>query len=203
MSNAHQLRKTIMAARDRLTPEARAIMSEAIRERLLTLDEIAGAATICSYVSFRSEVQTLPLIESLLARGKRIVVPLTRVNERRLDLVAIDDPADDLGPGYCGIPEPRETVLPRHLTSPQNLDLIILPGSVFDLRGGRFGYGGGYYDRLLAQVPNIARIALAFEMQVVDRLPLAEHDELLDRIVTEKRIITGDRRESPAGSTMS
>ncbi|MBE0584168.1 MAG: 5-formyltetrahydrofolate cyclo-ligase, partial [Desulfofustis sp.] len=92
------------------------------------------------------------------------------------------------------IPEPRETLLPQRLVAPIDLDLIILPGSVFDRRGGRFGYGGGYYDRLLAQVPNATRIALAFELQVVDRLPLADHDELLDRIVTEQRIITGNRR---------
>ena len=194
MSDVHQQRKTILATRDHLAPEEIVSKSEAIHQRLLTLPEIADAATVCTYVSFRSEVQTLALIESLLARGKRVVVPLTRVNERRLDLVAIDNPADELAPGYCGIPEPRETLLPRCLVSPQNLDLIILPGSVFDLRGGRFGYGGGYYDRLLAQVPDAVRIALAFELQIVDRLVLAEHDELLDRIVTDKRIISGNRR---------
>ncbi len=193
MSDAQHMRKAILAARDHLNAEEISANSEAIRQRLLASDEITAAATICSYVSFRSEVQTLPLIESLLARGKRVVVPLTRISERRLDLVAIDDPANDLVPGYCNIPEPREALLPRHLVDPQDLDLIILPGSVFDLRGGRFGYGGGYYDRLLAQVPGAGRIALAYELQVVDRLPLAEHDELLDRIVTEKRIINGNR----------
>jgi 5-formyltetrahydrofolate cyclo-ligase len=194
MSDAQHVRKTILAARDRLDPGEISAWSEAIRRRLLASGEINDAATICSYVSFRSEAQTLPLIESLLARGKRVVVPLTRVSERRLDLVAINDPANDLVPGYCNIPEPRESLLPGHLVDPQDLDLIILPGSVFDLRGGRFGYGGGYYDRLLAQVPGAGRIALAYELQVVERLPLAKHDELLDRIVTEMRIIKANRR---------
>jgi 5-formyltetrahydrofolate cyclo-ligase len=193
MNDAQQLRKTILNARDHLDPEDIAVKSEAIGQRLLALSETAAAVTVCIYVSFRSEVATLPLIDSLLARSKRVVVPLTRVKERRLDLVAIDNPADDLVPGYCGIPEPREALLPQRLVTPDDLDLIILPGSVFDQRGGRFGYGGGYYDRLLAQVPDATRVALAFELQVVDRLPLADHDELLDRIVTEQRTITGNR----------
>ncbi|MBE0582570.1 MAG: 5-formyltetrahydrofolate cyclo-ligase, partial [Desulfofustis sp.] len=99
MNDAHQLRKTILNARDHLDPEEIAGKSEAIGRRLLNLSETAAAETVCIYVSFRSEVATLPLIDSLLARSKRVVVPLTRIKERRLDLVAIDNPADDLVPG--------------------------------------------------------------------------------------------------------
>ena len=94
-------------------------------------------------------------------------------------------------PGYCTIPEPSEEHARGNGLDPDQLDLIILPGSVFDLSGGRFGYGGGFYDRLLAQIPDAHRVALAFDLQVVDELPLQPHDELLDMIITESRVITG------------
>jgi 5-formyltetrahydrofolate cyclo-ligase len=194
MTDGHHLRKTILAARDRLTEAEIAARSEAIAHRLLALPELESSGTICIYVSFRSEVRTLPLIRTLLAREKRVVVPLTRIKEKRLDLISLSDPDQDLVPGYCNIPEPRRELLPQRLVEPEQLDLVVLPGSVFDERGGRFGYGGGYYDRLLAGIPRATRVALAFEMQMVGSLPLAEHDQLLDRIVTEKRVIHGTRQ---------
>ncbi len=196
MNDTNHLRSTILATRDRLSEAERTVKSDAIRSRLLALEEIASAAAICVYVSFRSEVQTMPIIRALLARGKHVTVPLTRVRERRLDIITITDPERDLVPGYCGIPEPRKALLPQRLVPPAALDQIILPGSVFDQHGGRFGYGGGYYDRLLAQVPTAGRIALAFALQVVEHLPLAEHDEPVDRIVTEDRVISGSRKQS-------
>lgn len=194
MTTANHLRTTVLAARDRLPADEIVKKSEIISKTLLAQDDICRCKTICIYVSFRSEVQTLPIIEELLARGKRVAVPLTRVREKRLDLVIINDPVTELVPGYCGIPEPRRKLLPQMLLDPQQLDLVVLPGSVFDERGGRFGYGGGYYDRLLSGIPGAGRTALAFELQIVERLPLAEHDQMLDRIVTERRLISGLRR---------
>ena len=125
--------------------------------------------------------------------GKTVSVPITRVQEKRLDAVHIVNPAKDLVPGYCNIPEPKEELCLTRQIAPQDIETILLPGSVFDERGGRFGYGGGYYDRLLEQVPSAARIGLAFEMQIVERAPLKEHDQLLDLVVTEQRIIHGKR----------
>ena len=139
-------------------------------------------------------METLPLIRALLADGRNVSVPLTRVQEKRLDIVSLTNPESQLVPGYCGIPEPKEPK-PSELVDPRVLDAIILPGSVFDLRGGRFGYGGGYYDRLLSMIPGAARIALAFELQVVNMLPLQDHDEIMDCIVTEDRVIRSTARK--------
>ncbi|MBT8359634.1 MAG: 5-formyltetrahydrofolate cyclo-ligase, partial [Deltaproteobacteria bacterium] len=136
----------------------------------------------------------LQCIKRLLEAGKQVTVPLTRVEEKRLDIIQLLDPDADLIPGYCGIPEPREELVASRARAAKQLDVIVLPGSVFDLRGGRFGYGGGYYDRLLSQVPQAERIALAYELQIVDELPLQKHDEILDCIVTEKRIIYAAKR---------
>jgi len=188
------LRKEILSRRDRLTPRQIAAMSARIEHILLEREEIKTVKTVFIYVNFRSEVSTKEIINQLLCLGKRVAVPITRVTEKRLDIVTISDPEADLVPGYCGIPEPREELVKQRLIPPHDIDTIILPGSVFDKRCGRFGYGGGYYDRLLAKIPTAKRLALAFELQIVDRLPLADHDEILDSVITEEQTITNPFR---------
>lgn len=188
------LRKKILIARDGLPLHDRQAMSCDIAQKILLLDEIATTETLFVYVDFRSEVETHLLIAELLKRGKRVVVPVTLVAEKRLLPVAIDDVEKDLVPGYCSIPEPRVEIRKSHLVASSEIETIILPGSVFDERGGRLGYGGGYYDRFMAcDAPKATRIGLAFDLQVVDRLSLQAHDELLDLIVTEKRMVQGIR----------
>lgn len=194
MTDSKQLRRTILAERNRLAADVRAEKSRAIAASLLSLQAIQEAGSIFIYVNFRSEVETLPIVETLLDRGKTVSVPLTKTEENRLEIVPITDPATELVPGYCEIPEPTAEFARQHAIRPEQLDLIVLPGSVFDTRGGRFGYGGGYYDRLLEQIPKAHRIALAFDLQVVEKLELQPHDQILDRIVTETRIITVESR---------
>lgn len=162
-------------------------------KKALGRKEITRASRIFAYVSFRSEVSTLELIDQLLLLGKEVSVPYTRVGENRLDAVRIKDRKKDLIPGYCDIPEPHQELRSTNTIDPETIETILLPGSVFDLRGGRFGYGGGYYDRLLSAHPEACRIGLCFELQLVDKAPLAPHDELLDLIITESRIIHNNR----------
>jgi len=200
MASSAELRKKILTARNDLEPEQKQVKSSRIRERLLTLDEVQTHRNIFIYVNFRSEVETLGIISELLAQGKEVSVPLTRVEEKRLDIVSITDPDQQLVPGYCNIPEPREELVSSNSVDPELLDVIVLPGSVFDLRGGRFGYGGGYYDRLLASIPRAHRLALAFEIQIVDQLPLQSHDQIMDTIITEDRLITGHPRTAKGSS---
>lgn len=188
------LRTKILAARDGLSVEERQLKSRFITDRLLALPEFAGARNIFAYVSFRSEVETLPLIAHCLQKGITVSVPLTLVKEHRLLAYAITEPNRDLAPGYCGILEPLPT-LP--LVDPASIELVVMPGSVFDRRGGRLGYGGGYYDRFLQNAaPQALRIGLAFDLQVVEVAPLESHDQPLDYLVTESRIIH-PRRKPP------
>ncbi len=188
------LRKTTLVARDDLHLLERQSMSWEITQKILLLEEITNSETLFIYVDFRSEVETHILIAELLKRGKRVVVPLTLVKEKRLLPVVITDVEKDLVPGYCSIPEPRLEIRKSHMVASGEIETIILPGSVFDERGGRWGYGGGYYDRFMAcDAPKAKRIGLAFDFQVVDRLSLQAHDELLDLVVTEKRMIQGIR----------
>ncbi|MBA3008239.1 MAG: 5-formyltetrahydrofolate cyclo-ligase [Proteobacteria bacterium] len=188
------LRKKFLLARDGLHIRDRRSMSCAIAQKILLLEELINRDTIFIYVDFRSEVETTLLIAELIRRGKRVVVPVTLVKEKRLLPVEIRDLEKDLVPGYCSIPEPRMELRKSNLVPGNEVETIILPGSVFDERGGRLGYGGGFYDRFMAyEAPRAKRIGLAFELQMVDRLSLQAHDEMLDLIVTEKRIIQGIR----------
>jgi len=193
MADSSQLRKEILAVRDRLTAAEIREKSAAIQDSLVSLEKIITAKKIFAYVSFRSEVATQELINTLLDKGKTVTVPITRIKEKRLDAIKITDPELDLVPGYCNIPEPREELCLQKKVDPADIDVIILPGSVFDRRGGRFGYGGGYYDRFVSAIPKAIRIGLAFDLQIVEKAPLQAHDEILDFVITETEIIRGKR----------
>ncbi|WP_136807141.1 5-formyltetrahydrofolate cyclo-ligase [Desulfosediminicola flagellatus] len=193
MSDSNQLRKDILATRNNLSPEELQEKSKAIGNRLLELPEIVKSKSIFLYVSFRSEVETMSLLKTLIESGKTVSVPITYVKERRLDAIHITDPENQLVPGYCDIPEPDKSIRVSNIVEPETIDSVILPGSVFDERCGRFGYGGGFYDRFVSKIPKACRIGLAFDLQIVKLAPLQDHDELLDYVITETRIIRGKR----------
>ncbi len=188
------LRRQTLTARDSLSAEQRQQKSGAITERILALPEFAGARNVFAYVSFRSEVETISLLTHCLHKGITVSVPLTLPAEHRLLPYAIKDLNRDLAPGYCSILEPLKT-LP--LVDPASIEVVVTPGSVFDVRGGRLGYGGGFYDRFLqAAAPQALRIGLAFDLQVVEALPLESHDQPLDYLITETRTIHWERKPS-------
>jgi len=182
------LRKTVLAARDALPEAERKAHSLAIIELLWQIPAFADSRAPFIYVHFRSEVQTTDLIRQCLANDKNVSVPLTLTGEKRLDPYRITDPAQQLISGYCNIPEPDPQK--AELFDARRIDVVILPGSVFDHKGGRLGYGGGYYDRFLTdQAPQALRIGVAYEIQVVETVPLLPHDQKLDYLVTEKQIV--------------
>ena len=193
MDDPQVLRKKILTERDSQDVEFLQTRSGLVESLLFGIEEFKNADTIFVYVNFRSEVNTSAIIEKLLDSNKKVTVPITHVAQKRIDAIQITDPEKDLVPGYCNIPEPREEMWIKKKVDPQDIDVILLPGSVFDERGGRFGYGGGFYDRFLSSNPEAVRIGLAFELQITGKLPLQDHDELLDYVVTEERIIKGIR----------
>ena len=147
------------------------------------------------FVSFRSEVETLGLINQLLGRGKIVTVPLVSVREKKMTAVRLINPEEDLVPGYYGILEPSRKIVEERKIDPASIDIVVLPGSVFDEKGGRLGYGGGFYDRFLALEirPSALRVALAFDMQILVEVPQQPHDMPVDFIITENRIIKAPR----------
>lgn len=195
-----KIRRQILAARDALSRDEQHSRSRTLAENLWSAGLLRYAKTLFIYVDFRSEVETVPLIRQCLRKGMQVAVPLTLPAESRLVPYLITDPDQDLQPGYCSIPEPDPHRLPA--VDPHNIDTVILPGSVFDEKGGRLGYGGGFYDRFLAnEAPHAKRIGMAFELQIVPSLPLLPHDQLLHHLVTEKKVLHFARHKEKLQNT--
>jgi len=182
------LRKQKLAARDRLSLEEIQTRSAVIVSQVLKLPETVNANTFFTYLPFRSEVQTTDLVHKILAAEKEVCVPLTMVKDSQLLAVKITDVEKQTAPGYCGIPEPVSETIPSQTIDPATIDIVIVPGSVFDRTGGRLGYGGGYYDRFLINLaPQAVRIGVAFALQMADVVPVEPHDQRMDYIVTEAK----------------
>jgi len=194
--DSKKLRKDILLRRDALSAQELQSHGLKIMDRIVKMTQFQSAETIFIYVDFRSEVTTRPLIDHMLECGKKVVVPVTLVKEKDLLAVSITDPNTELAPGYCSIPEPIVSIRQKQLVSPDIIDIVFLPGSVFDERGGRIGYGGGYYDRFVSvKAPQALRVGLAHELQMVKEAPLQPHDERMDYIVTEERLLTANRKK--------
>ena len=180
------LRKQVLDARDRLPVDERAVKSREIGRKLFALPEFLSARVVMFFASFRSEVDTVPMIRQALQSGKRIILP--KVKGKALELFEITDFDADMVSGAWGIPEPRKGKS-GHL---EDVDLMVVPGAAFDERGNRIGYGAGYYDKLLPAFKGVT-VALAFEEQIVSNVPVDAHDVPVRKIVTEKRVIIPQR----------
>jgi 5-formyltetrahydrofolate cyclo-ligase len=184
MQGKAALRKEILARRDSIPVVVRKLKDRAIEELLFSLSEIQQSRTVFFFASFKSEVDTFSMIRRSLEEGKQVALP--RVEGADLGLYLIKS-LDELAPGYMNIPEPTVLTHDRKV-SIHNVDAAIVPGAVFDRSGNRIGYGGGFYDRLLAGMQRtIPIIALTYEEQVIDAVPADQHDKKVSIIVTDRQ----------------
>jgi 5-formyltetrahydrofolate cyclo-ligase len=183
----NSIRAELLSRRGSISPDQKKLKDSAIKNRLINLEELIDAKSVLMYVSFRTEVETIELLNGILCLGKTLVVPLVDSKQKTLSLYEIKD-ITELEPGYMGIPEPN--VNEDRKVELKDIDIVVIPGTGFDLKGNRLGYGGGYYDRLLANTKkDIPKVALAFEEQILDIVPSEPHDMKMDIIVTDERII--------------
>lgn len=186
-----ELRDQMCAARDALPAEEHAERSRLIARRVMRLPGYRRARSRLLFASFRSEVRTEALIGDTLKRGVRLVLPRVVGREEPLALHEVRDPEHDLAPGWCGIPEPVPERCPE--LSVYEVDFILVPGLAFDRAGGRLGWGGGFFDWVLNLRHDLmdtgAAIAVAFEMQILERVPMQAWDVPVNLIVTENAII--------------
>lgn len=179
------LRNEVLSRRNALSIEARKIKDERIGKLLSALSEFAEAGTILFYASFRSEVDTFELLKNSISKNKTVVLPRVDMQNSSLTLYKIRT-LEDLEPGCFGISEPRPEE--DRLINPEAIDIMIIPGVAFDEHCNRVGYGKGFYDRLLSRKKAPA-YALAYEEQILGRVPAETHDIKMDKIITDKRII--------------
>jgi 5-formyltetrahydrofolate cyclo-ligase len=183
-----EIRREIQEKRDCLTLWERERLSELILHNLWSLPEFRKAQTVFFFISFRSEVNTVPMIKKALSEGKRVCLPYTFTDHKEMVASQVTNLERELTLGNYDIMEPRPEFL--RPVPPREIDIIILPGVAFDCAGRRLGYGGGYYDRFLRRCDHRCHlVALCFELQVIDEVPCSDHDHRVHKIVTEKRII--------------
>lgn len=179
------LREGVLARRGAMDAGTRVALSRAIIAGITHHDHYRRSGVVLAYAGFGSELRTETFVRRVLDDGKVLLLPRVVGEEGSLDLHEVKDPVRELEAGTWGIREPKPDLCPR--VEPEAVDLALVPGVAFDPRGGRLGYGGGYYDRLLARCSGTRSllVAGAFELQVVDKVPLEEHDVRMDLLVTE------------------
>jgi len=157
--------------------------STLIKNSLFSLNEFNDSTNIAFYISKGSEVCTKEMILNAQKINKKIFIPyINKTNSMKLSELKN---YDNLKEGYFGVLEPLN---PKPYPS-NKIELIIIPGIVFDKKGYRLGYGMGYYDKFLKGLKT-TKVGLAFDFQVIESIPGEPHDMKMDYIITNKKIIT-------------
>ena len=177
-----QLRKLALSNRDALDEGYRLQAGKAAAEKVLEHPAVQKAEIIMIYMSFRSELSTVEIVENLRRQGKKLCFPLCE----KAGIMHAYCPVDENSwkKGYMGIMEPDPEK--SEFIKPEDIDLVICPMVAFDSEKNRMGYGGGYYDRYLPRCSKALCMGIAFEAQRVDALIPDEYDRAMDVIITEK-----------------
>lgn len=181
------LRKRLLEMRRSMAFETVYELSFRAQKRFLSSSFFREARRISLYCSFQNEVLTDEIFEEARVLGKEVFYPRVAVSGKagQLEFFRVGK-LTELAPGAYEIPEPSRGA---KAVSPDEFDLIVMPGVAFDERGGRLGFGKGYYDMALARARGL-KVALAYEFQVMkEDVPVEPHDVALSAIVTEGRVI--------------
>jgi 5-formyltetrahydrofolate cyclo-ligase len=187
--NKLDIRKKLLALREELSPHMRATSSATITKRLLQLSKYQQADTVLGYMNFGAEFASEIWIQRVLADGKKLALPRVNRHTNQLDLYWVEDMETQLESGMWGIREPVVELCER-LASLNEVEFALLPGVAFTRGGARLGYGGGFYDKLLARMAyHPTLVAAAFALQIVEQIPQEATDVKVEWIITEQETI--------------
>lgn len=141
--------------------------------------------TVFIYYSVRAEADTLKIINTALADGKKVALPKCTDTGGNMNFYFIDDVSKSLIDGYFGLKEPDPFFCKKAFLG--NKDVCVVPAVAADKRGCRLGYGGGYYDRFLSKFKG-RTVALCYEECICDELPCDDYDVKIDIIITDRKI---------------
>lgn len=179
------LRKEVLQKRNSLSNFQIARRSKLIQDKLIGSAEFIESKSIGVYLPIGSEVQTDYIIRNALESDKIVMLPRVIINELHFFIVEKHDyDHDSFDVNKFGIKEPKKTNMKLDF-----IDLLIVPGIVFDSHGYRIGYGYGYYDKFMAQKNFSRSIGLAYDFQVMKNpIPKFEFDKKIDILITDDRI---------------
>lgn len=176
------LRKKTLAKLRRMSSASRAHASELAASYFEMTEDYEKSKKIVVYLALPEEVGTRKLIRRALKAGKEIYAPKVDAKTKKINLYQIKDLKKDLRKGAYGILEPRALKARKALA--RSMDIVVVPGVAFDENGGRLGRGVGYYDRFLVKAKKASKIALAYRMQLVNKVPMEKHDIRMDWVIT-------------------
>ena len=174
--NKQELRRAIRERKRAMTEEEIVERSNALAEKFYNSPAYQAASTIYGSLPYNQEVRTVPMLQRALDEGKRVAVPKVYGEEMRF--IYLED-LTQVSKGYAGIPEP---IADAPVAEDQQA-LVLMPGLAFDPQGHRIGYGGGFYDRFLAQEPHHPTLALCYEFQMQAHLDTEEFDIPVDTVL--------------------
>lgn len=170
------LRREIREKKRAMTEEEIILRSEKLGQLFAQSEAYRKAKTVYGYLPYNQEVRTVPMLEQALREGKRVAVP--KIYGDTMKFLYLDD-LSRVEKNDMGIPEPiADTPVADDKTA-----LVLMPGLAFTKRGDRMGYGGGFYDRFLAEEPDHPTLALCYDFQMVDSLPTEEFDIPVDAVL--------------------
>ncbi len=182
------IRKDTQKYLDALDEQKRVKKTEAIAKRLFEFANFLESKIVLFYMNKKHEILTLDMIKISFELGKILVLPAFDAGKHEMQLFKVDNIDTDLKKGPRAVLEPNPDVC--KMVPIEYIDLAIIPGIAFDEKGGRIGYGEGYYDRLIPKLSITTRkVAFALENQIVQQIPMESHDKFVDIIITENRII--------------
>jgi 5-formyltetrahydrofolate cyclo-ligase len=182
-----KIRRDFLTLRNGIEPALIKMYSSDILIRIKNLFAYKKAKAVMFYLSYGSEVITDFMINSAFDDGKMVVVPaIKKTGDEEMYAVKISKITDAYLSVY-GIRQPE--IEPNYTVEKDNIDLIFVPGLAFNVEGYRIGYGKGYYDRWLKNVPIEKTVGLAYDFQITDKLPIGKHDLPVGVVITEKRIV--------------
>lgn len=185
------LRTKYRHIRSSIPAEERELARAAVTERVLALDEFINCDKLFTFISSNSEISTTGIILRALSLGKTVAAPLV-TGKHDMCFIQISS-LDELKNGSYNIPEPEYNE--EKILTPSDKTLLLVPGFAFDGTLNRLGYGGGYYDKYMAENPSPFRVGIGFSVQYTKSLlPHDDYDVPLDILITEKEIIKGDRK---------
>jgi 5-formyltetrahydrofolate cyclo-ligase len=177
-----EFRNYITKKRNELSLTEKSEKDNAIYEAIINSELFIKAKMIFIYISFGNEVDTHKIIEKALSLGKEVCVPKVISRLKGMRALKINS-LNNLKVSDYGVLEPEDN---SEEVFAKDMNLAIIPGLVFDLKGGRIGYGGGFYDRFFSNTNiDITKIALAYQFQILEELPLEDHDVSINNIITE------------------
>jgi len=174
------LRKELCQKLEALKPAERTRRSGEVLKQLLNHPKFLSARSLLSYIALPSEVETRPFMEEAGRRGKKVFVPCIDPKQKIVAMIEIKN-FKELKPGTYGVLEP--VFDSKKMGKPEELDLAVIPGMGFARDGERLGRGLGYFDRFLAQTTKAYKIGLAFECQMIEKIPHENNDIKMDEIL--------------------